>query len=96
MKSAYYFIEGGMIALAFTLMVETAAAYTGATWFGGTGFPGDGTVIKEEPAPAYMYGSPIYDTWESYSITEDTPTGRTSTIYDCLPNMLGQQTCTER
>ena len=93
MTALKYFVEGGFIAIAFALMVETAAAYTGI----GTGYYGDGTVIKEEPSPWYDNRGII----ESYSVTEDTVNGmgfvdRETTTFDCMDNFLGEKTCTER
>ena len=93
MKNLTMIIEGGFIALTVILMVETASAYTGF----GTGYYGDGTVIKEEPSPWYDNRGII----ESYSVTDDTvnelglPDRETKT-FDCMDNFLGEKTCTER
>ena len=84
-----YFIYAFML----SITVNVALAYTGF----GTGYYGDGTIIKEEPAPFYNSHGII----ESYSVTEDTVNDfglpdRETTTFDCMDNYLGQKTCRER
>ena len=84
MKHYQIAVEIGFVAMAMVLMVSVASAWTGSTSFGGTGFYGDGTVIKEEPSPWYDNRGII----ESYSVTEDTVNSsgfvdRESTTDDC-------------
>ena len=93
MKSLYAITGMGVIALYGLLVADMAQAYTGI----GTGYYGDGKVIKEEPSPAYdRIGA-----YESFSVTDDVVTkdgfiDRETTTFDCIDNVFGEKTCSER
>lgn len=80
--------------LILALIPLPATAFQGI----GTGFYGDGKVIKEEPTRWYAHG--LEDN-ESFSVTDDTVdhmgfVSRETTYYDCRQNMFGEKVCSER
>jgi len=80
-----------LVIIAALFHIAEGEAYQGI----GTGFVGDGTVIKEESP---MFGLPYVD---SFSVTDDVPgyggiKTRETKYFDCSKNLYGEKVCKER
>lgn len=97
---AFWFIVIGGVSLAGLIAAIILALTTDAEAFQGigTGYYGQGVVVKEEPNRWYANG---LEDWNSYSVTDDVVSpsgfvGRETTYFDCSRNFLGEKVCEER
>lgn len=82
------------ICIGICVLAPDAEAFQGI----GTGFYGDGKVIKEEPTRLFHHG--LEDN-ESFSVTDDVVDSlgfhkRETTYFDCRQNLFGEKVCEER